>query len=122
MRDRPEIPPSQTLLGRYRKFSFYLFYHSVAACVLADLGCYHEHLVIAGGTDIFQHLGCFLTRKNDKIAMVTVVNNSQTPLSLEFSSTARAQIIPKSRKEFNLKPLSVEIYKVDTDSTLTVNA
>ena len=62
------------------------------------------------------------TRKNDKIAMVTVVNNSQKPLSFDFSSTARAQILPKSRKEFNLKPLSVEIYKVDIDSTLTINA
>ena len=81
--------------------------------------------VYSVGNFVLNHLDkdiLIFTRKNDKIAMVTVVNNSQTPLSLEFSSTARAQIIPKSRKEFNLKPLSVEIYKVDIDSTLTVNA
>ena len=61
------------------------------------------------------------TRKSGKIAMVTVVNNSQKTISLIFSSTAKSQIVQKSKKEFNLKPLSVEIYKIDTGNTLTVN-
>lgn len=83
-----------------------------------------ENDVYSQGEFILNHLDrdiLVFTRKNDKIAITTVVNNSQKPISLNFSGIAKAQIIPKSRKEFSLKPLSAEIYKAKVGDTLTVD-
>jgi glycosidase len=83
-----------------------------------------ENDVYSQGEFILNHLDrdiLVFTRKNDKIAITTVVNNSQKPISLNFSGIAKAQITPKSRKEFSLKPLSAEIYKAKVGDTLTVD-
>ena len=84
-----------------------------------------ENDVYSQGEFFLNHLDkdlLIFTRKNDKIAIITAVNNSQKPISLTFSGTAKAQIVPKSRKEFSLKPLSVEIYKAKIGDALTVDA
>ena len=67
-------------------------------------------------------MGFIFTRKKGKTAIVTAVNNSQRPLSLNFLNSAKAQIVSKNSKKFVLNPLSVEIYKTKTGNTLTVDA
>ena len=83
-----------------------------------------ENDVYSRGEFILNHLDrdlLIFTRKNDKIAIVTAINNSPKPISLIFSGIAKAQIVSQSRKEFNLKPFSAEIYKTKVGDTLTVD-
>ena len=81
------------------------------------------HDVYSNGEFLLNHLDnelLIFTRQKDGDALVTVVNNSQRPIFLCFSGSARAELINKTKKEFSLDSLSVEIFKITADFTLTV--
>ena len=83
-----------------------------------------ENDVYSQGEFILNHLDkdiLIFTRKNDNIAIITAVNNSQKPISLTFSENAKAQIVPQSKKEFSLKPHSAEIFKAKVGDILMVD-
>lgn len=79
--------------------------------------------VYSDGEFLLNHLDSELlifTRQKDGDALVTAVNNSQRPILLCFSDDAMAELANETKRMFSLDSLSVEIFKIASDVTLTV--
>ena len=62
------------------------------------------------------------TRKSEENTMLTVINNSQQPITLCFSDSVKANLLDKIEKRFCVEPLSVEIFKVKSNDTMTLES
>ena len=62
------------------------------------------------------------TRKHNGDALVTVVNNSQSPITLSFSANAKALVSGKRGNTVPRAALSAEIFKICAEEELTVIA